>query len=125
VIAVRLTPKLLELIQRIAAVVDGIREVERPQTLVTGSIDVDGRALAVHVCTWIGAPASGKPDIRRLGSCLAAPHTGLQASGQDFSDRLLSFEWAELPAPGGTGQELPPGISSRPAAGSCLSISTR
>lgn len=108
VIAVRLTPKPLELIQRIATAVDGIRTVECPQTLGTGSIEIDGRTLTVQVCTWIGSPAVGKPDMHRLGSCLAALHIELQASRQDFSDRRLSFERAELPAGGDTDQELPP-----------------
>jgi Ser/Thr protein kinase RdoA (MazF antagonist) len=107
-IAVRLTPRPLELIQRIATAVDGIRAVECPQTLGTGSIEVDGRALTVQVCTWIGLPAAARPDMHRLGSCLAALHCELQASGQDFSDRRLSFERAELPASGDSGQELPP-----------------
>ncbi len=113
VIAVRLTPKPLELIQRIAAAVDGIRAVECPQTLATGSIEADGRALTVQVCTWIGSPAAGKPDLRRLGSCLAALHTELQTSGQDFSDRRLSFERAELSAAGDADQELPPWYVAR------------
>jgi Ser/Thr protein kinase RdoA (MazF antagonist) len=113
VIAVRLTPKPLELIQRIAAVVDGIRAVECPQTLGTGSIEVDGHALTVQVCTWIGSPAARKPDMHRLGSCLATLHTELQTSGQDFSDRRLSFERAELPAAADTDQELPPWYVAR------------
>lgn len=113
VIALRLTPKPLELIQRIATVIDGIRAVECPQTLATGSVEVDGRELAVQVCTWIGSPSAGKPDMRLLGSCLAALHTELQASGQDFSDRRLSFERAELPAAGGPDQELPPWYIAR------------
>jgi Phosphotransferase enzyme family len=112
-IAVRLTPKPLELIQRIAAAVDGIRAVECPQTLGTSSIEVDGRALTVQVCTWIGSPAAGKPDMHRLGSCLAALHSELQACGQDFSDRRLSFERAELPASGDPDQELPPWYVAR------------
>lgn len=112
-IAVRLTPKPLELIRRIAAAVDGIRAVECPQTLSTGSIEVDGRALTVQVCTWIGSPAAGKPEMHRLGSCLAALHTELQACGQDFSDRRLSFERAELPAAGDPDQELPPWYIAR------------
>jgi Phosphotransferase enzyme family len=113
VIALRVTPKPLELIQRIATVVDGIRAVECPQTLGTGSVEVDGHALTVQVCTWIGSPSAGKPDMHLLGSCLAALHTELQTSGQDFSDRRLSFERAELPAAGGPDQELPPWYIAR------------
>jgi Ser/Thr protein kinase RdoA (MazF antagonist) len=112
-IAVRLTPKPLELIRRIATAVDSVRAVECPQTLGTSSIDVDGRALTVQVCTWIGSPAFPKSDMRRLGACLAALHTELQTSSQDFSDRRLSFERAELPAPADTDQELPPWYVAR------------
>jgi hypothetical protein len=113
VIALRLTPKPLELIQRIATVVDGIRTVECPQTLAIGSVEVDGRTLTAHVCTWIGAPTAGKPDVYLLGSCLADLHTELETSGQDFSDRRLSFERAELPAAGDPEQEPPPWYIAR------------
>jgi hypothetical protein len=107
VIAVRLTPKPLELIQRIAAAVDQIRAVECPRTLGTSSVDLGGRALTVQVCTWIGISGAGKPDMRRLGWCLADLHTELETSDQDFSDRRLSFERAGLPAAGDPDQELP------------------
>jgi hypothetical protein len=106
-IALRLTPKPLELIQRIASVVDSINAVECPQTLGTSSIEVDGRTLTVQVCTWIGSAAFPKSDMYRLGACLAALHAELQASSQDFSDRRLSFERAALPALSDPDQELP------------------
>jgi Phosphotransferase enzyme family len=107
-VALRLTPKPLELIQRIAAVVDGIRAVECPRTLGTGSVEVDGRSLTVQVCTWIGSPRAGTLDMYQLGSCLADLHAEMLTSGSDFSDRRLTFERAELPAAGDSDQELPP-----------------
>ncbi len=84
-----------------------------PRTLGTGSIKAGGCTLTVQVCTWIGSSAAGKPDMRRLGSCLAALHTELETSGLDFSDRRLSFERAEPPAVGGTDQDLPPWYIAR------------
>jgi hypothetical protein len=117
-IALRLTPKPLELIQRIASVVDSINAVECPQTLGTSSIEVDGRTLTVQVCTWIGSAAFPKSDMYRLGACLAALHAELQASSQDFSDRRLSFERAALPALSDPDQELPSGTSPGTYGGS-------
>jgi hypothetical protein len=108
VIAIRLTPKPLELIQRIAVAVDGIRSVECPQTLGTSSVEIGGRPMTVQVCTWIGSSAVTKPDMRLLGSSLAALHSELRTSGQDFSDRPLSFERARLPASDYSDLELPP-----------------
>jgi hypothetical protein len=112
-IALRLTPKPLELIRRIATVVDGITAVECPQTLALGSIEADGRMLTVQACTWIGSPAFPMSDMRLLGTCLASLHTGLQASGHDFSDRRLTFERAELPPSVDADQELPPWYIAR------------
>jgi Ser/Thr protein kinase RdoA (MazF antagonist) len=112
-IALRLTPKPLELVQRIATVVDSIEAVECPQTLGTASIEVDGRRLTVQVCTWIGSAGLPKSDMYRLGACLAALHAELQASSQDFSDRRLSFERARLPASGDLDQDLPPWYVAR------------
>jgi hypothetical protein len=107
VIALRLTPKPLDLIRRIAAVVDSITAVECPQTLALGSVDADGRMLTVQACTWIGSPAFGMSDMHLLGACLASLHAGLQASGRDFSDRRLTFERAELPASADDGRDPP------------------
>jgi hypothetical protein len=113
VIALRLTPKPLDLIRRIAGVVDGITAVECPQTLALSSVDVGGRILTVQACTWIGSPALGMSDMRLLGTCLASLHAGLEASGHDFSDRRLTFERAELPASTDADQELPPWYVAR------------
>lgn len=72
VIALRLTPKPLELIQRIAPVVDNIRTVECPQTLDLSSVEVNSRTLTVQVCTWVGSPTYPMSDMRLLGRCLAS-----------------------------------------------------
>jgi Ser/Thr protein kinase RdoA (MazF antagonist) len=115
VIALRLTPKPLALIQRIADVVDGITAVECPRTLGLGSVSIGDRTMTVQACTWIGSPAFPRSDMRLLGACLASLHAGLQASGRDFSDRRLAFERAELPVPvpADADQELPPWYVAR------------
>jgi len=108
VIALRLTPKPLELIRRIADAVDAITAVECPRTLSLGSVSIGDRTVTVQACTWIGSPAFPRSDMRLLGACLASLHRELQASGRDFSDRKLTFDRAEVPALASEDQELPP-----------------
>jgi aminoglycoside phosphotransferase (APT) family kinase protein len=108
-IALRLTPKPLELIGRIAETVNAITAVDCPQTLSLGSVSIGGRTMTAQACTWIGSPGLPRSDMRQLGACLASLHLALRDSGQDFSDRRLTFERAQLPASGSgnDGQELP------------------
>jgi len=103
-VALRLTPKPLELITRIASLINGVRSVECPKTLATGQLSVDGRTWTVHLCTWIGHPARRAPDMHLLGRHIALLHRELDQSQADFSDRRLSFE--RIPDPP-TDQQLP------------------
>lgn len=98
-VALRLTPRPLELMQRIGALLDDVREVECPLTLHLAQMTADGRELTVHVCTWIGLGAPLKADMRVLGRHLARLHGCMAASSLDFTDRRLSFEHSPAPPP--------------------------
>ncbi|MGH4017955.1 MAG: phosphotransferase enzyme family protein [Pseudonocardiaceae bacterium] len=91
-VALRLTPKPLELVRRIAALVDSVESVECPRTLATERLDVGERTWTVHLCTWIGVGAPRKTDMTSLGQHLARLHLDLAATSADFTDRRLSFE---------------------------------
>ena len=69
-VALRLTPKPLELIRRIATLVDGVQSVVCPTTAATGRLQVGERTWTVHLCTWIGIGAPHKADMRLLGEHL-------------------------------------------------------
>jgi hypothetical protein len=96
-VALRLTPKPVELIGRIASLVDSVRAVECPRTLATGQAEVDGRRWTTHLCTWIGTGAGRTGDTHAVGRHLARLHLELGGTQLDFSDRLLTFE--RNPAP--------------------------
>lgn len=98
-VALRLTPKPLQLVRRIAALVDGEGPVEVPRTLATGRIDDAGRAWTVHLCTWIGVGVPIKADMWLLGRHLALLHEHLAAAAAtaDITDRRLSFERSPTP----------------------------
>jgi Phosphotransferase enzyme family len=97
VVALRLTPKPLELIGRIACLVDNVQAVECPRTLATGQVEVDGRRWTVHLCTWIGTGAGRTVDTHAVGQHLARLHQELGRSQIDFSDRRLTFERSPVP----------------------------
>ncbi|MGH3901296.1 MAG: phosphotransferase enzyme family protein [Pseudonocardiaceae bacterium] len=97
VVALRLTPKPLELIRRIASLVNGLQTVECPKTLSTGQVNADGRTWTSHLCTWIGTGTRGAADMRQLGKDIARLHQELSRSEADFSDRRLTFERSPLP----------------------------
>lgn len=103
-IAVRLTPKPVELVTRIAELVDNIDSVECTKTLATGRLDDDGRTWTVHVCTWIGQGGATKSQPFALGQHIARLHQQMSAGGDQFADWQLSFERGPLPPPD---QELP------------------
>lgn len=96
-VALRLTPKPVELIRRIAALVDRVQTVECPATMATEQLQADGRTWTVHLCTWIGAGAPGKADMAVLGQDLARLHLDLAASAVDMTDRKLTFERSPVP----------------------------
>ena len=103
-VALRLTPKPVELVRRISTLIDGVRAVECPRSLAAEQLDLDGRTWTVHLCTWIGIGAPQKADMALLGQHLARLHLDLAASAADFTDRELSFDRGlTLPA----AQELP------------------
>jgi hypothetical protein len=97
-VALRLTPKPLELIRRIALLVDRVQSVECPRTLATGLLQAGDRAWTVHLCTWIGIGAPRKPDMSRLGERLARLHLDMALSPVDLTDRRLSFERSPVPS---------------------------
>lgn len=103
-VALRLTPKPLDLIRRIATLVNGLRTVECPRTLSTGQVNADGRMWTSHLCTWIGTGMRSAADMRQLGRDIARLHQELCRSEIDFSDRPLTF--GRSPAPP-VDQELP------------------
>jgi hypothetical protein len=96
-VALRLTPKPVELIRRIAALVDCVQSVECPATMAAEQLQAGGRTWTVHVCTWIGTGAPGRADMTVLGQNLARLHLDLAASGVDVTDRKLSFERSPAP----------------------------
>jgi Ser/Thr protein kinase RdoA (MazF antagonist) len=96
-VALRLTPKPLELIGRIATLVDGVQSVVCPTTVATGRLQVSDRAWTVHLCTWIGIGAPRKTDMRLLGEHLARLHLDMARSPVDLTDRRLSFERSPVP----------------------------
>lgn len=102
--ALRLTPKPLELIRRIATLVDGVQAVSCPTTTATARLQADDRTWTVHLCTWIGIGAPHKADMRLLGQHLALLHLDLASSAVDLTDRRLSFERSPTPPPE---QQLP------------------
>lgn len=96
-VALRLTPKPVQLITRIAALIDAVTDVACPRTLAVGQVDVEGRPWTVHLCTWIGTGAPQRPDMRHLGQHLARLHLALAESSIDVMDRRLTFERAPAP----------------------------
>ncbi|GAA1883727.1 phosphotransferase enzyme family protein [Asanoa iriomotensis] len=96
-VALRLTPKPLELIRRIATLVDDVRSVTCPTTVAAERLEVDGRTWTVHLCTWIGIGAALKADTGLLGQHLARLHLDLAGSAVDLTDRRLSFEPSPTP----------------------------
>jgi len=103
-VALRLTPKPLELIRRIAALVDHVQSVECPATLATGRLQAGDRAWTVHLCTWIGIGAPRKADMTLLGERLARLHRDMALSPVDLTDRRLGFERSPVPS---AEQQLP------------------
>jgi Ser/Thr protein kinase RdoA (MazF antagonist) len=103
-VAVRLTPKPAALISRIAALINSVDGVECPHTLAVATLHTSNRTWTVHVCTWIGKGAAARSDPYGLGQDIARLHLQLSASGEDFTDRQLSFERGLIPSPE---QELP------------------
>jgi Ser/Thr protein kinase RdoA (MazF antagonist) len=103
-IALRLTPKPLEVIGRIATMVNGVKSVVCPNTLAVGRLQAGDRSWTVHLCTWIGIGAPSKADMGALGEHLARLHQDLASSSVDLTDRRLSFE--RIPTPSAE-QELP------------------
>jgi hypothetical protein len=95
--ALRLTPKPLELVRRIATLVDGVQTVECPTTVATERLQAGDRTWTVHLCTWIGIGAPRKADMRLLGEHLARLHLNLAGSSVDVTDRRLSFERSPTP----------------------------
>lgn len=98
-VALRLTPKPVQLVRRIATLVDQAGPVEVPRTLATGQIENADRTWTVHLCTWIGVGAPVKADMRLLGQHLARLHEHLAAAAAtvDLTDRRLSFERSPTP----------------------------
>lgn len=96
-VALRLTPKPLALIRRIATLVDGVRSVTCPLTVATSQLQVADRTWTAHLCTWIGIGAPRKTDMRLLGEHLARLHLDLSSSPVDLTDRRLSFERSPTP----------------------------
>jgi Ser/Thr protein kinase RdoA (MazF antagonist) len=103
-VALRLTPKPLELIRRIATLVDGVGSVACPTTVATERLHAGGQAWTVHLCTWIGTGAARRADMGLLGRQLAWLHQDLAGSSVDLTDRRLSFERSPTPS---AEQELP------------------
>ncbi|WP_406186225.1 phosphotransferase enzyme family protein [Streptomyces sp. NBC_01006] len=104
-VAVRLTPKPVSLISRIAELVDGVAGVECPQTLAVGTVETGTGPQTVHVCTWIGKGGADRRDPYGLGQDLARLHSELaRPDAGDFTDRRLTFEPGPVPSPD---QELP------------------
>ncbi|GAA0480163.1 hypothetical protein Aca07nite_87870 [Actinoplanes capillaceus] len=103
-LALRLTPKPLPLIRRIATLVDGVQSVTCPTTVATGQLVADDRTWTVHLCTWIGIGAVRRADMTMLGQHLARLHLDLAATSLDFTDRQLSFDRSPTPSPE---QQLP------------------
>lgn len=102
--ALRLTPKPLELIRRIATLVDGVQSVACPTTVATDRLEAGERTWTVHLCTWIGIGTPRKADMGLLGQHLARLHLDLAGSAVDLTDRRLSFERSPVPP---TEQQLP------------------
>lgn len=102
-IAVRLTPKPVALINRIAELINSVSAVECPITLSTGQLEEHGRTRTVHVCTWIGTGEPVGHDPFVLGRDLALLHEAMAEGASAFTDRKLSFERGPIP----TEQELP------------------
>ncbi len=98
-IALRLTPKPVQLISRIASLVDAVTDVACPRTLALEELHADGRQWTVHLCTWIGTGALHRPDMHQLGRHLARLHLALANSPVDISDRRLTFELGPTPDP--------------------------
>ncbi|GLX06597.1 phosphotransferase [Microbispora sp. NBRC 16548] len=103
-VAVRLTPKPVELIDRIARLIDAVDAVERPETLAVARLQSGGRTWTVHVCTWIGKGTADRSDPYGLGQDIARLHQQLARAGNDFADRKLTFERGPVPP---ADQELP------------------
>jgi len=98
-VALRLTPKPVELITRIAAAIECVGDVVRPRTLAVGQLPDGDRWWTVHLCAWIGTGAPARPDMRLLGQHLARLHLALAESSLDVTDRRLTFERSPGPAP--------------------------
>lgn len=91
-LALRLTPKPQELVDRIAELVNGVAGVECPRTLATSTLDDGDQSWTVQLCTWIGVGAPAQPDMRRLGEQLASLHAAMADTTVDVTDRPLSFD---------------------------------
>jgi fructosamine-3-kinase len=96
-VAVRLTPKPVDLLRRIAVLIDGVRSVECPRTLALEQILINGETWSVHLCTWIGLGAADVADLRLLGEHLARLHRDMALAEADFTDRRLSFGPSPVP----------------------------
>ncbi len=107
-LALRLTPKPIDLIRRISMLIDQVERAGRvgcPRTVAVEELEADDQRWTVHLCTWIGTgPAGEGADVRRLGVDLAHLHAAMSESAMDFSDRPLNFEHPAL-AP--SGQPMP------------------
>jgi hypothetical protein len=102
-VALRLTPKPIRLISRIASLVDALTDVACPRTLALAQMPAGDRLWTVHLCTWIGTGAPQRPY--QLGRHLARLHLALADSTVDISDRRLTFERSRTPDPD---RKLPP-----------------
>lgn len=96
--ALRLTPKPLGLIRRIATLVDGVQSVTCPTTVAIERMHADGCTLTLHLCTWIGIGEPRRADAYLLGEHLARLHLDLARSSVDVTDRRLNFERSAEPS---------------------------
>lgn len=121
-VALRLTPKPIDLIRRISVLtnhlhdtdqvhqagqVGGVGRVQCPRTLAVEDLRVEGRRWTVQLCTWIGTGPvpPGRPE--GSGRRLAHLHAAMSQSSMDFSDRPLSFSSPGFPTHGQPSQRPP------------------